>query len=345
MSKNKNSKLKILVTGANGFIGSNMCKYLLDKNVIPYAMIRRSSDLSVLQELIPNWKKMHFVYADLRNYDSLVPIIKDMDIIYHIAGVIKGNSPWEFEEGNFIGTQNLIRACKNHCSHLKRIVVVSSMVAGGPGTPNNPQQEDSNRFPLKGDWYGISKYKTEKICKQSWKLLPIVIIRPPTVIGPGDKISLDLFQVAKMGLKVFVFGKPRFFSIVHVEDLIHGIELCGYNPDAVGQIFLFGCDQNLPYRDIHEVIASKVFKRPYGSLIPISIPFPIFYFIGILLESIGRLFNKPSFINRSKVIQAAAPGQTMSNQKAKRILGWKPNNSISSAIYQSGIWYKEHGWL
>ncbi|MHA1511567.1 MAG: NAD-dependent epimerase/dehydratase family protein, partial [Promethearchaeota archaeon] len=66
---------------------------------------------------------------------------------------------------------------------------------------------------------------------------------------------------------------------------------------------------------------------------------------GYILELISKISKQPSFLNRPKAIQASAPGQTMSNNKAKQILGWKPQYNIISALEHSGKWYKQNKWL
>ncbi len=333
------------MTGANGFIGSNFCKFLVSQKIFPRVLIRKTSDLSLLKQLVPDWKQLQFVYGDLRDISSLRPSVRGVDYIFHIAGTIRGSAWGEFNEGNCIGTCNLIKICHEENPDLKRLVFVSSMVAGGPGTPQSPQCEDNPSKPLKNDWYGISKYYAECFSKKQTKQLPIVIVRPPMVIGPGDKISFDLFNLAKMGLKVFVSGTPRQFSMVHVEDLVRGIFLCGTHPKAQGETFNFACDGFISYRDLHEVIATKIFNRKYGSLIPIPIPPPIFYFVGYIMELLSKISHKPPLLNRPKAIQASASGQTMNNLKAKQILGWKPQYSKISAIEHTGRWYKKHKWI
>jgi nucleoside-diphosphate-sugar epimerase len=337
--------MKILVTGASGFIGSNMCNYLLKRNHELTAFIRKTSDLSTLKIIAPDWRKIKFITGDLREYDSLIHVVRDQDIIFHLAGTIKGATSEEFNQGNYLATKNLLTACKLHNSNIKKIVITSSMVAGGPGTCDIPQCEDIPTRPLKGDLYGISKYIMESALKLEMEHLPISIVRPPTVIGPGDKVSLDLFRVAKLGLKIFVAGNPRSFSIVHVEDLVHGIYLCSQVPSACGEIFNFACEGTIPYRDIHEVIGTGLFKRKYGKLIPLAIPTKIFYIIGLIMEKLGQILDQPSFLNRSKVIQASASGQVMENKKAKRILNWKPKFTITKAITHAGLWYIQNGWL
>lgn len=341
----KQPSIKVLVTGANGFVGTHMCKLLLSKGYDVYAFIRSTSDLSTLKLIVPDWQKIHFIYGDLRNFDSIIPAVKQMEYIFHIAGTIKGTMFKEFKDGNYHGTCNILNACYLHNPNVKRIIVTSSMVAGGPGTIERPQCEDIPSKPLKNDLYGMSKYLAECVTHDLMQKLPIVIVRPPTVIGPGDQISLDLYRIAKMKMKVFVTGKPRPISLVHVEDLVAGLYLCSQVDIACGETFNFASNGTIPYRDLHEVIGTVIFNHRYGGLIPISIPSKLFYFIGIIMEAMGRLVKSPPFINRSKAIQASAPGQTMQTTKAQTLLSWRPKYSIKSAIKETGKWYQKNDWI
>jgi nucleoside-diphosphate-sugar epimerase len=337
--------MKLLVTGANGFIGSNLCKYLLAQQIFPRILLRKSCDLDLLKQLVPQWKQMDIVYGDLLEPASLRPAVRGIDYIIHLAGTIKGSTFQEFNDGNCIGTKNLLQICLEESPHLKRLVHVSSMVAGGAGTPECPSCEDTPSKPLENDWYGMSKFNAECMSKRMVDKLPIVMVRPPMVVGPGDKISFDLFSLAKSGIKLYVSGEPRHFSVVHVEDLVNGIVMCITHPDIEGEIFNFACNGAISYRDLHEVIATKVFHRKYGSLIPFPIPPRLFYFIGYLMEMVSHITHQPPFLNTSKAIQASAAGQTMSNEKAKRILGWSPYYTIITALEQAGRWYQQQQWI
>ena len=337
--------MKLLVTGANGFIGSNLCQYLITQKIFPRVLFRKSGDFALFKQLVPQWNQLEIKYGDLLEPDTLRPAVQGMDYIIHLAGTIKGSTPQEFNDGNCIGTKNLLDICLEECSHLKRLVHVSSMVAGGPGTPDCPACEDAPSQPLDSDWYGISKYNAECMSKKMLRKLPIVMVRPPMVVGPGDKISFDLFSLAKSGIKLYVSGTPRHFSVVHVEDLVKGIFLCATHPDIEGETFNFASKGSISYRDLHEVIATKVFQRKYGHLIPIPIPPAAFYAVGYLMEMIGRATHQPPFLNTAKAIQAAAAGQTMSAQKARLVLGWTPQHSIITALEHAGRWYQRNNWI
>ncbi|MHA1646241.1 MAG: hypothetical protein ACTSVL_01610, partial [Promethearchaeota archaeon] len=107
----------------------------------------------------------------------------------------------------------------------------------------------------------------------------------------------------------------------------------------------FACDGVISYRDIPEVITTKVFNKKYGSLIPIPIPPLLFHFVGFIMELLSKITHQPPFLNRPKAIQASAPGQTMSTNKAKKILGWKPQYNIISALEHTGKWYLQNKWI
>ncbi len=93
------------------------------------------------------------------------------------------------------------------------------------------------------------------------------------------------------------------------------------------------------------MVAAKVFGKPYGSLIPIRVPGQLMILMAILMEAIGKTRGEIPFINRTKIAESLAPAQSVSNAKAKQMLGWRPTESIVSMMVKAGKWYKNHGMI
>ncbi len=337
--------MKVIVTGANGFIGCHMTQLLVAQGVDVYCMVRKTSDLSLLKKLNPGLRGIKFEYADVTDYASLRTALVGKDIILHLAGSVKAFDQAGFDKINYYGTRNVLRACLEVNPAVKRIVIASSQAAAGPSTPGHPLTEDMPARPLLQDLYGISKYKAEWIARRYMNQLPIVIARPCSVFGPGDNVSFDLFKLVKTGLKLTPAGPKMPYSLVDVDDLCTGIWACATNPKAIGETFFFSCNKEVPYLDLHEVVQAKVFGKKYGSLINIQIPRPLMRVLAILMELMGKIQGEVPFINRTKIAESFMPAQTVSNAKAKRVLGWKPAQTIVSTIEHAGHWFKEEGWL
>ncbi|MHA1869658.1 MAG: NAD-dependent epimerase/dehydratase family protein, partial [Promethearchaeota archaeon] len=273
--------MKILITGANGFVGSHLARYLSERDQELYLMVRKTSDLTLLKKLNPNFNKFHLVYGDVTDIDSLRRNIKGMDVVINLAGVLKGLNQNTYNKVNVYGVLNVCKAALEVNPEIKRIIFTSSIAGAAAGNPNMVTEDDKPKY-IKGDRYGISKYLMEKALKKymgkskgdnSGKpILPIVIIRPPIILGAGDVPSLDLYKLPKIGLKLVIGNKPLFFSIVDVEDLCSGIWECCINDKAIGETFYFTTGKPIEWGALQELLGYVVFGKKYGSLLTISIP-------------------------------------------------------------------------
>ncbi len=338
--------MKALITGANGFVGSHLTKFLAEKGIETIAYILKGTDHELLKILYPSLKNVKIVEGNVLKMDSLRINLKDVDFVFHLAGVIRGYNQEDFDRINVIGTKNIIQACIEVNPDLKRLIIVSSQAAAGPGTVEDPVTEDRPAIPLLNDYYGISKYKMECHANNCLEDLPISIVRPTAVFGAGDRVSLDLFKTVQSGVKVFPKGHKRQFSIVDVDDLIEGIYKCATNEKAIGETFYFACNGTIAWDDLHEIVAMTTFGKKYGNLLSIPIPIPIYKLAVFFLETIFKLLKKSApFLNKAKIVQSTAISQVASAEKAKKILNWTPKQTIISTIAREGKWIKEQGWI
>jgi dihydroflavonol-4-reductase len=334
------------VTGANGFIGSYLTKYLAEQGFETIAYILKGTDCSLLKDIYPSLKNVKIIEGNILDKKSMLMHIKKSNYIFHLAGVIQGYNQEEYDRVNVIGTKNLFDACIEAKKEFERVVIVSSSSAAGFGTPEDPLIEDKIEEPILNDCYGISKYRMECLAKSYNDQLPISIVRPCAVFGPGNYVILDNYKVIKLGLKLIMTGPKRYMSIVDVEDMVRGIHLCADNPKAIGEVFFFSSEGIISFNEMSEIMNYKIFKRKYGSLLSITVPQFAMHFFALIFEVFHLMQRKPApFINRSKILGGYAPGQVVNSDKAKRILGWKPNYTIVETITREGKWFQDQGWI
>jgi len=337
---------KAFVTGANGFIGSFLLKYLAEQGIEVTGFILKGTDCEFLKMINPSLKNITIIEGNILYNDSLQNSLQDMDYVFHLAGILQGYAQEDYDKVNVYGTEILLKACLQNNPNLERIVLLSSSAAAGSGTPDDPLVEEKIAQPNPRDFYGVSKYRMEQLADTYREKLPISIVRPCAVVGPGNKVSLTNYQLTKYGIKFVFFGPRRPISVIDVEDLVSGIYLCAVSPEAKDEIFHFSTDNSATIEEMHDLMAYKIFNRKYGSLISIPITYPLFKAATIIMETIHRLGKKPApFINQTKILAAFAPGQVVSAEKAKEILGWQPKRSLVSAIVREGNWFVEHGWV
>ncbi|MFX0101537.1 MAG: NAD-dependent epimerase/dehydratase family protein [Candidatus Hodarchaeota archaeon] len=336
--------MEIIVTGANGFIGSHLCKFLVEKGENVHAMVRETSDLTLLKDLNPNLKGINIVYGDITDIDSLKQNFKEKDVIINLAGIIKGLKQEDFDRVNVQGYINVCEALLEVNPDVKRVVMASSMAGAGPSPPGKVLTEDDPPTELKGDLYGLSKQRMEREIKPYMGKLPISIVRPPMVFGPGDVPSLDMYKQPKNGRKVVVGKEPKFYSLVAVSDLCEGIYAMITNPKAVGEIFYFTTGDPVEWGELQEIIGKVAFNRQ-KPLKTVRFSPKLAIGVGSLLEFFGKIMGKVPFLNKTKMIEGSASGWAFSSKKAESMLGWKPKHTMESWIKEAVDWYQEHGWL
>ena len=214
--------MKILVTGANGFVGSHLCESLLQAGHSVYALVRSPKKFT-----IPSHPKLIVIQGDFIQeqftWMDFVPF--DLDTVIHTAGIVHSYSKEEFYRVNSTGTKNLINNFKNKFTNL-HFVLISSLAASGPGLELHTRKEDDIDCPISA--YGLSKKQAEitlsELAPKDWILS---VIKPPMVIGPRDTAILDIFKMVQTSLIILPGqnSKTKLYSFVCVLDLVETINL------------------------------------------------------------------------------------------------------------------------
>src|SRR3954451_13789404 len=180
--------MRVAITGGTGFVGAHLLDVALTGGHEVKALTRR--------EQSPR-DGLEWISGDLASRDALERLVDGVDAIIHVAGTISGHSGAAFEIGNVAGTLSMLAAAT--AGGVQRFVHVSSLAAREP----------------KVSQYGASKARAEELVHSSG--LDWAIVRPPAVYGPGDRETLELFRMAKIGLMLM---PPRgHLSVIHVADL------------------------------------------------------------------------------------------------------------------------------
>jgi dihydroflavonol-4-reductase len=335
-------KSKALVTGANGFVGSYLVEGLLSQGYQVTCLVRKTSNLRWLSGL-----NVEYVYADISEKESLSReaesfgknVLKDVDFVFHVAGLTKAKRKEEYFKANYQGTKNLIELCVEDNPRIKRFVYISSQAAVGPGKDSKPLDETAPCNPITD--YGKSKLEGEKVVLEFSSRLPVTIIRPPAVYGPKDTDILSFFKVTNKGFRTLLGKGERYISLCYIEDLIHGIILAAESPKAIGQIYFIADDQIYSWRETFRIVSKVLNKKT----IPLRIPKAFLYIIAFVSENIARILGKPTVINVQKVREITQKYWLCDVSKAKRELGFSPKYKLEEGAKKTVKWYKEKGWL
>jgi nucleoside-diphosphate-sugar epimerase len=198
--------IKTLVTGCSGFIGSHLASALIKKGWQVYALVRQTTDTTWLEE-----QKINLVYGDYTDADSLEKAAAGMDYVFHL-GALLNSTKWEhFYRANTLATGNLLAACEKSNPGVKRFVFVSSIAAAGPSGKGQLKNENAPCRPV--SLYGKSKMEAEQSVSQYSGRLPVVIIRPPNVLGTRQRELESTLKLVKKRIVPLLGNGDRQTSI------------------------------------------------------------------------------------------------------------------------------------
>jgi nucleoside-diphosphate-sugar epimerase len=249
-------------------------------------------------------------------------------------------------DGNVDGLKNLLNACE--CNETPPVVVfVSSLAAVGPSKFGRPHVETDVCRPISN--YGISKSQAESLARTYCSRIPISIVRPPIVLGPGDREGLMLFKlIDSQGVHVIPSWRDYEYSVIHVNDLVKALTAVTSSgkrlaPDAVANGIYFAADDEiLTYRELGRMIARALGRKKVRIL---SMPEFAVWSLATANSLLGRLTGRPNFLGRDKAREATAGSWTCSNAKIKKEVNFDWASSLSDQLEQTAQWYRSHGWL
>lgn len=250
-------KEKVFITGANGFIGSNLCGWFLARGYEVTGLVRKTSDLHFLEGL-----DVKIVFGDLRDPGSF-ELPGDLDYIIHAASVVSDQaSEAESETGIYETTVNLVHKLLAGDARPKRFVYISStLILGYLGT--NLSEENPGR-PVDFLPYVRAKKKAESFLLETLNSdrLPVVILRPGDTYGPNDRTTCDkVLRGAERGLPLIVGHGRHRFAYCYVDNLCRVVELVLTNDLAVGKAYSVINGELPSWREFFSALQRGVGKR------------------------------------------------------------------------------------
>jgi len=329
----------ILVTGANGFIGSHLVRHLLalkkrenwEEEIV--CLVRSTSDLSSLRGL-----DVKLVIGDVRSPETLVNAVQGATYIFHLGAELYTISHKRFLETNTEGTQNLLKLAAEHTkSSLKRFLFVSSQAAAGPAPNKVPITEDTEpSVPV--SWYAHSKLKAEKAVMEYASDLPVIIVRPCSVYGERDPAFFQAFRGAELRIHAVTGFRKRYTGMIYAPDLVEGIVAAARHPKTVGETYFLANPENYSVRDVMKTIGKAVGK-PWG--LPVPVPLFVFRTIAIFFELLYLFSRKTPIPSRDKVRDLAQIYWLCTPQKAQEDFGWKAKTSLLDGMKATNDYYRE----
>ncbi len=327
--------MKALVTGATGFIGSHVADKLLAKGYDVRCIVRKSSNLRWLKD-----KPIELVEASLSDKESLKKAVKDIDIVFHVAGLTFAKNYDEFLKGNRDGTRNLIEAVSEVSPNVKRFLHVSSQTVAGPSKSLElPKTEEMDSTPITS--YGKSKKAAEEEVLKYKGKIPFTIVRAPAVYGPRDTAIFDIFKIAKYGLGTMIGFDKKYVSLIHSDDLTRGMIEAAESNNTVNETYFVSSEEFYTWDRVLPVIG-KAFGK---GMLKIKIPHAVVLTLAGISEFFGKFSSKPPVFNYEKGIDFIQTYWTCSVEKARKDFGYRQKLSLEEGIQDTVNWYKENKWL
>lgn len=328
--------MRVLVTGATGFVGSHVVDELLSRNMEACYIARSSSNHRWLKG-----KPVELREGSLYDPATLKAAISDVDAIIHVAGQISGRNEADFYRGNVTATRNILDAVRTYRPSLTRFVHISSGAVSGPSrSATTPVTEDDRPKPLTA--YGRTKAQAEDEVNSVASEVACTIVRPPVVYGPRDEATLTFFQLINKGFAPLIGFDEKYVSMIHARDLARGIVDSMVHPSAVGNTYFITSEEAYTWQQIANVAAAVSGRR---KLAAIRIPHKVVLAIAGTAGGISKLMGKPSVLNYEKGIDMIQKYWTSSAEKARRELGFRPQISLQDGVTETVTWYKEQQWL
>ncbi|HOD17601.1 MAG TPA: NAD-dependent epimerase/dehydratase family protein [Candidatus Cloacimonadota bacterium] len=323
--------LKIAITGANGFVGSNLTRYLMKQGYNVSALVRKTGNVA----LLPVKSKM--VEVDYNNPDSIRAAFQGQNIIIHCAALTRAQNWEQMRETNVGLTEKLVNIA-NEIESINQFIYLSSQAAAGMSSKDRPRTEEDLPAPV--TWYGKSKLMAEEIIKNRL-LKEWTIIRPVSVYGPGDKDFMETFKMLKNHISVSLGLKDKYINLIYVDELTYFINLCIENKAALHQVFFAADGQIYTHKMFSDALQSAVntFSLHF------SVPDVLTFYAAALGELRNKIQPSSSILTLQKFKELTGRYWTVSIEKARRLLNFNPQPNLVQNLHKTWLWYKEQGWL
>lgn len=326
--------MRTLITGASGLLGGHLITALRQRGDDIHALALVDEDTSHLEA-----RNVTIHRGDVRQPETLAPAMRDVDLVFHLAGMMGFWLPIEdYRAVNVTGTENVCRAAL--AAGVRRLVHISSWTVYGMNI-GQPARED---FPLRPFYepYAVTKTEGDKLVQRliAQEGLPAVIIRPGTFFGPGDRLHFGRMadRVVK-GTGIVVGRGDNALPFVYVTDVVQGLMLASERPEAVGRAFNITNDHPITQEQMLRAIAEELGAQPPR----IHVPYSALYAASWAAERVEAIVKtgKQPIVTRLGV-KLFGTDNRHSIQAARDIIGYAPRTPLREGVRQAAAWYQEH---
>jgi len=319
---------RVLVTGADGFVGRYVCRKLIASGFIPQAGVRTLQLWPELQRLVPGLTE-HSLLGDLSANPELRGPLAGVSVVVHLAARVHvmresvGDPLQEYRRVNVDGTKSIALAAV--AAGVRRFIFVSTVKVHGESTSERPFREDM--APIPKDAYAVSKWEAEETLRSlaSETGLEVVIVRPPLVYGPGVRGNfLRLIKLVDRALPLPWPKRENCRSLLGADNLADFLVRCVDHSKAAGQSFLVKDSEDISTRELITRLA-RLMARP-TRLVPVP-------------EALIRLAAKLTF--KEEAANRVLDSLVIDSRHAQQDLQWVPPVPLDDGLAATCRWYRD----
>jgi nucleoside-diphosphate-sugar epimerase len=324
-----------VVTGATGFLGSALTTELIKRQQSVRILAR--DEKKARQQF---GEAVTIIPGEITDAAQARQAIDGATTIYHLAGRLYHPSiPAElYRQAHVEGTHTLLKACQGQ-TQLRRIVHVSTTGVHGV-TGETPAAEDAPFAPTNP--YEASKLEGELLALKAYQEqgLPVTVVRPGLVYGPGDLHLLGFFVAIKKGLFRVIEGGNAFLHPVYIDDLVAALLLCAEHPQAPGRSYNIAGERPVTVRELAIAIAHALDRElPSG-----SIPLWLANLASDVFAVMPGMKGERAPLTRSRV-KFLTQSRSYDSSRAKSELGYAPRVELAEGMKLTTAWYYKHRYL
>jgi dihydroflavonol-4-reductase len=329
--------MKILITGATGFIGSRLAleAQRLGHDIVASGQLNSDAERTRAGELTS--AGIAIQKGPLQDPAHARQVTAGCQAVIHLAAAQhESNVPDDyFFDVNVNATQSLIEAAKS--AGVQRFVYGSTIGIYGD---SGGQVLDESTPPRPVNVYGRSKLRAEEVVNSSRSALPISIVRISETYGPGDFRLLKLFRAVERG-RFFIIGPGlNQRQVIHVSDLVRGLLLAAISPAAVGETFVMAGDEVLTTREMVQQVAGALGRQAPRGRVPM---WPFLATATVMEQTLRPLGIEPPLHRRR--LDFFRKSFVFSTAKARSLLGFTPAIPFSRGAGETADWYRGGGYL
>ncbi|MCA9599704.1 MAG: NAD-dependent epimerase/dehydratase family protein [Myxococcales bacterium] len=335
------SKPWVLVTGASGFIGARLVRALVERGERVKAFVRAGSSLKMLEDL--PYDRCRLAVGDITISHTVYRALSECDRMYHVASNFQmwNTRPERILEPAIEGTRATLEAARRR--GLEKIVVTSSV--GALGTTQAPEpMDEGHEFNLRDpETYVLSKYEAERVALEAADDgLPVVVVLPAAVSGPGDWKPTPTGQ----GIVTYLKSSPAFrmpvpdggLNIVDVDDVVDG-HIRAMERGSIGERYILG-GEDLTFRQMFETLSDLTGLAPPGG----TASGGLVQLIGRLMELRARFGGRDPELTYRLARDYSTSYAWVTSERAEKELGYS-HRPARETLARAVRWYLEHGYV